>query len=325
MASFLGAPHNVRPFGFYPGAGSRQPDFMLTEKEIEVLVEFLMGQKRQFDKGPQAYTPEKLSVFSMAKAKKLLQDKLPCLGCHQLGDEGGRIGPDLSSLNTRLQDNFVYQIVRDPKGVISETNMPRVGMPQKTLKLIVDYLLQQETAQQGQPRLSLTEQSPVFHQGYPGSQGLYVKHCSSCHGTKGKGDGYNARFLPIEPTKHADPQYMSTRPDDTLFDGIYAGGYILDKSQRMPSWGLTLSHDEIRQLVAHIRQLCQCEGPAWSRDDKKAVPKTFSGALNEDGATFVDRGFALLDDKGACHLHVMVAAPNGAVKRKFALLVGDKR
>ncbi len=59
---------------------------------------------------------------------------------------------------------------------------------------------------------------------------------------------------------------MATRPDDTLFDGIAVGGYILDKSHRMPGFGELLTSGQIRGLVRHLRTLCRCEGPAWSRD-----------------------------------------------------------
>ena len=66
---------------------------------------------------------------------------------------------------------------------------------------------------------------------------------------------------------------MSTRPDDTLFDGIAAGGKILGKSHRMPAWAATLSDSDIAALVGYLRVLCACEGPAWSRDGKVADPK----------------------------------------------------
>ena len=58
---------------------------------------------------------------------------------------------------------------------------------------------------------------------------------------------------------------MSRRSDDMLFDAIAAGGAVLNRSPRMPPFGETLSREEIRGLVRHIRALCRCEGPAWSR------------------------------------------------------------
>ena len=94
-----------------------------------------------------------------------------------------------------------------------------------------------------------------------------MKYCAACHGTRGDGDGYNAKFLPTAPSNHTDKAYMSSRPDDTLFDGIFAGGYILNKSNLMPPWGYTLKNSEIRKLVSNLRDFCQCQGPAWSRDN----------------------------------------------------------
>ena len=60
---------------------------------------------------------------------------------------------------------------------------------------------------------------------------------------------------------------MSARPDDSLFDTIAAGGAVMNRSPRMPAFGATLSAAEIRALVRHIRTLCRCEGPSWSRDE----------------------------------------------------------
>ena len=58
---------------------------------------------------------------------------------------------------------------------------------------------------------------------------------------------------------------MSARSDDALFDTIDGGGAIMDRSPRMPPFGGTLSARDIRALVAYIRTLCACQGPAWSR------------------------------------------------------------
>jgi mono/diheme cytochrome c family protein len=58
---------------------------------------------------------------------------------------------------------------------------------------------------------------------------------------------------------------MSRRSDDALYDAIAAGGRIMGRSPRMPPFGETLSPREIRALVAHLRELCACAGPEWSR------------------------------------------------------------
>jgi hypothetical protein len=35
-------------------------------------------------------------------------------------------------------------------------------------------------------------------------------------------------------------------------------------SARMPPFGETLSAEDIRLLVSHIRELCRCRQPAWA-------------------------------------------------------------
>jgi mono/diheme cytochrome c family protein len=265
----LRAPTPVRPFGYYPGSGSRHPDFQLTESEVETLGEYLRGLKGDLDTATAWVEPELFLRFSAIKAETLMREKLPCLGCHRLGDDGGRIGPDLSSLNTRLQPEYVAQVLRDPVGIVSETVMPKVDMPDTTLNLLINYLILQDLPRPESSYLSHIDNPPYFYQELEEPRRLYVKHCVPCHGPNGDADGYNVPFLPVVPTTHSDSAYMSDRPDDTLFDGIYSGGYILNKSHRMPPWGVTLEREEIWGLVRHMRELCNCEGPAWSRDGRR--------------------------------------------------------
>jgi len=265
LSAYLQKPQPLRPFGFYPGSGSRMPDFKLTETEGAVLSDYLSKQKRRV---ASTFQPRKLSAFAMAKAQTLLKEKLSCLGCHQLGNDGGKIGPNLSSLKKRLQPDFVYAFIQNPHGLQPEAVMPKILMPPKTLDLIANFLLQQEMPKSDAAYLSLADYPVYAPHGQTEEESLYLKYCAACHGVNSDGNGYNAKYLPKSPASHADKSYMSTRPDDTLFDGVYAGGYILNKHHFMPPWGQMLSHEEIRKLVAYMRKLCQCEGPLWSRDGK---------------------------------------------------------
>jgi mono/diheme cytochrome c family protein len=214
-------------------------------------------------------------VFSQNKAKLLLTEKLSCLGCHRLGDRGGKIGPELTSAGLRLQPDYLFGIIKNPQAVVPHSVMPKVSIPDPTAQLIANFLLAQTGPPTATSYLSAVDYPlipldarPTHDPAGPESAGrVYLRHCAACHGTGGRGDGFNARFLPVKPTNHSDPVYLSTRPDDTLFDGIHAGGYILNRSQLMPAWGETFTPREIRELVGFIRTLCACQPPAWSRDN----------------------------------------------------------
>ena len=86
----------------------------------------------------------------------------------------------------------------------------------------------------------------------------YRTYCTQCHGVDGNGKGINIRDMSVQPRDHTDAKAMSGRSDDAIFKVIKEGGPSIDKSVLMPPWGETFSDDEIRDLVAHLRQLCKC-------------------------------------------------------------------
>ncbi len=87
----------------------------------------------------------------------------------------------------------------------------------------------------------------------------YQWYCAQCHGTKGKGDGVNSKFLTVPPRNHTKADYMETRTDEQFFEAIKFGGLSVGRAPCMPAWGNTLEDSTIHELVRYIRELCQCE------------------------------------------------------------------
>jgi mono/diheme cytochrome c family protein len=240
-----------------------------------------------------------LTPFAQAKADWLIRNRYPCLGCHELDGEGGRIGPSLTDVTSRRTAQYVLAMIRDPRRTAPGSLMPRTPMPDATAALLARYLTtrtgppvasgQDGHTRGGAPgaeaRSNATRAGPttatsparpadptaVARAAPPGPASgteaaeLYARHCAACHGPTGDGDGFNARFLVATPTAHSDSLYMSTRSDDALFDAIAGGGYFMNRSSRMPAFRELLDRGSIRALVRHLRRLCRCEGPSWSR------------------------------------------------------------
>lgn len=86
----------------------------------------------------------------------------------------------------------------------------------------------------------------------------YKAFCIQCHGMEGNGKGVNIRDMSVQPRDHTDAKAMSARSDDQLFKVIKEGGTSISKSILMPNWDGTLSDEEIRDMVLHLRKLCKC-------------------------------------------------------------------
>lgn len=82
---------------------------------------------------------------------------------------------------------------------------------------------------------------------------LYTKYCLVCHGTEGKGDGFNAFNLDPKPKDFTEKQYMHSLTDEKLIATVSQGGGSVNKSPIMSSWGGRLTKLEIEYLVAYLR------------------------------------------------------------------------
>jgi mono/diheme cytochrome c family protein len=225
-----------------------------------------------------------LGAFAEAKADWLIRNRYPCLGCHELDGEGGRIGPSLTDVTSRRGPPYVLAMIRDPQRTAPGSLMPRTPMPDAVATLLARYLTMRTRSpgSAGRSRGLDATRSAVGPEAVTPPSGagaaLYARHCAACHGPTGGADGFNAPYLDVTPTVHSDSLYMSTRSDDALFDAIAGGGYFMNRSARMPAFGELLDRGSIRALVRHLRSLCRCEGPPWSRGGDRDATHSVSPA-----------------------------------------------
>ncbi len=300
LESFLADPTPVRPAGHRPGTGSRMPDFSLEPDEVASLTAYL-GTLRA-GPSPSALVAgaggslsgvgrgeEEFSPWSRRRAEGYLKDRLSCLGCHSWQGEGGRVAPPLDGLPRRLTPEAIAAAVHAPAQARPGSVMPHSPFRSGIIAEVVDRLVSDtgpwssaEAVEVPWPQRrgilaawsgsSAVGSAPGASAPLSGdgsgevvrARDLYGQRCAACHGVAGDSGGFNAPWLPVVATAHSDAEAMSLRPDDTLYDGIAAGGWVLDKSHRMPAFGEGLDRASIRGLVAYIRELCDCQGPAWA-------------------------------------------------------------
>lgn len=87
---------------------------------------------------------------------------------------------------------------------------------------------------------------------------IYSTYCVQCHGLNKNGKGINSKDMTVQPRDHSDPKGMGDLPDEELFKAIKDGGLAVNKSILMPAWSGVLNEEEVKDLVAYLRHLCQC-------------------------------------------------------------------
>jgi mono/diheme cytochrome c family protein len=81
---------------------------------------------------------------------------------------------------------------------------------------------------------------------------IYERHCLTCHGPRGFGDGPGALLLTIAPTNfHRSGSFLKS--DETLLRMIEHGGVF----SPMHSWRGRLTDGEMQDVLAYIRALSQ--------------------------------------------------------------------
>ena len=89
---------------------------------------------------------------------------------------------------------------------------------------------------------------------------VYNTYCALCHGPTGLGDGVGAAALDPKPRDLSSAEIMQDYTDEYLEKVIAEGGGSVGKSFAMPPWAGVLSPEDIKNVVAHIRQnLCKCQ------------------------------------------------------------------
>jgi len=81
---------------------------------------------------------------------------------------------------------------------------------------------------------------------------LFARYCRGCHGADGRGGAHT--FMPhIENLTKKN--YIELLPDSYLLEVIAKGGRAVGKSSYMPAFGVKLSEQDIKDVIAHVRSL----------------------------------------------------------------------
>lgn len=88
----------------------------------------------------------------------------------------------------------------------------------------------------------------IFDPAITDGEVLFRSYCAKCHGLSGLGNGPSAASLSTQTGMNLTIVQLKT--DEELYQTISAG-----KGVEMPPWGLVLTPEQRRALLAHVRSL----------------------------------------------------------------------
>ncbi|MCW8795994.1 MAG: c-type cytochrome [Chlorobium sp.] len=70
-----------------------------------------------------------------------LYDEKGCVACHQIGSEGGTVGPNITNVGNRLTAGFIFKYLEDPRKFSSENVEPDYGFSERERVYLTRYLM----------------------------------------------------------------------------------------------------------------------------------------------------------------------------------------
>jgi hypothetical protein len=109
---------------------------------------------------------------------------------------------------------------------------------------------------------------------------FYDAACASCHGRDGRG-APEGTAITVPLPDFTDCSFVTRETTGNWVALVAEGGQVLGLSPQMPGFGDSLTDDEIRTVLTHVRGLCR--DPSWPYVDLNVRRPLFTGkAFPED-------------------------------------------
>ena len=157
LENFLQSPAVIREFVYSSQSGLLEkktkvtrPHIFLTKGESKRVSNFLMTlQVPGLEMGK--VDKKKLSKGERSQGKILFERNFGCISCHRALNlvgklRGGVSGPSMVNAGLRLNPDWVFNWLKNPKKFFSESGMPVYNLNEETAVLITKYILSIRTS-----------------------------------------------------------------------------------------------------------------------------------------------------------------------------------
>lgn len=254
--------------------GQRPSHPAVVAEEAEAIADYFEKRFRDPRVAEGAYDPSTLTEQESRMGAELFR-QYSCIGCHQIPvdgrPEGGPVSTTFFDAGRRYDPDWVWAFNLDPPSFIPHSGEYVANLSEHKVRWLTGYLMTLGVDDfvfakpwQAEPFANADSER--------GAQ-VYREYCAQCHGVSGEGDGPAASGP--KPAVHAR-MAIDQLPDDYLYNVIFYGGKTVGKSALMPDWGLTLTAQQIADVISYMKATFQAAG---------AEPAAAGGACPQPRAT----------------------------------------
>jgi putative heme-binding domain-containing protein len=220
------------------------------------------------------------------QGEKLFRNKKSCFACHQLEDEGGLVGPDLSRAGFSYTPEWIFTWLGNPQRIKPHSKMPNLGLDNEECRAITAFL----SSLMGDGLKKKWE-------GYLASPGDPVKgkklffdsegkaNCAKCHSVKGEG-GKVGPQLGFVGTSRTQAFLLESilKPKAVITSG-YASVLILTKKGKFIT-GVKLNEDDssidLMDKEGNALHISKKEIKKFKTQKISIMPGNFKDILTQD-------------------------------------------
>jgi mono/diheme cytochrome c family protein len=144
LKDYLRKPDMIRPMSeqmpkINLGRGMAMSDLKLSKNEIDIIVDYVKTVLVSDEIPQDLLKNETISPEDRLKGRQIYIEK-GCQACHQIGDEGGAIGPPLTTVGSRLIPGYIYKHIIKPKIANRNTREPDLKISEEEALRLTKFL-----------------------------------------------------------------------------------------------------------------------------------------------------------------------------------------
>lgn len=145
LRAFLKQPDIIRPMLqqmplFYLDHEQQMIQGNLTYTEIEIIVQYIKSVLVT-NEIPESIPENGLIRQKQIETGKRIYDEKGCRTCHQIGSDGGAVGPSLTSVGNRLKEEYIFIYLKNPQALIPDIVEPNYGFTEEERVNLTRYLM----------------------------------------------------------------------------------------------------------------------------------------------------------------------------------------